>query len=195
MKKMLTGICAITLSLSVALPVANAADLTITTATRQGKAAAVEQLTVSATVTAVDVAKRLVKFKGEKGRDFEVVASPSVKNFNKIKVGDVLKVRFTEAVALELKKNTAGIRERREITVPVTAEQGQSPAAAVGRRVVVVADVVNVDRKNQTVTLQGVEQTRTLKVNDIQILNNIKVGDQVEATFAEAVAMEMMPVR
>ena len=136
-----------------------------------------------------------MKFKGEKGRDFEVVASPSVKNFNKIKVGDVLKVIFTEAVALELKKSTAGIRERREITVPVTAEQGQSPAAAVGRRVVVVADVVNVDRKNQTVTLQGVEQTRTLKVNDMQILNNIKVGDQVEATFAEAVAMEMMPVR
>ncbi len=195
MKKMLTAICAITLSLSTALPVANAADLTITTATGQGKAVAVEQLTVSATVTAIDVAKRLVKFKGEKGRDFEVVASPSVKNFNKIKVGDVLKVIFTEAVALELKKSTAGIRERREITVPVTAEQGQSPAAAVGRRVVVVADVVNVDRKNQTVTLQGVEQTRTLKVNDMQILNNIKVGDQVEATFAEAVAMEMMPVR
>ena len=194
MKKMLSGICA-ALALGVVLPAAHAADVTVAAGAEQGKVAAAERITVSATVTAVDAAKRIVKFKGEEGRDFEVVAGPGVKNFNQIKVGDVLKVSFTEALALELKKHNSGIRERREIVVSATAQEGQAPAAALGRKVVVVANVVNVDRQAQTVTLQGVEQTRTLKVNDPQILNNIKVGDQVEATFTEAVALEMVPVR
>ena len=194
MKKMLSGICA-ALALGVVLPAAHAADVTVAAGAEQGKVAAAERITVSATVTAVDAAKRIVKFKGEEGRDFEVVAGPDVKNFNQIKVGDVLKVSFTEALALELKKHNSGIRERREIVVPATAQEGQAPAAALGRKVVVVANVVNVDRQAQTVTLQGVEQTRTLKVNDPQILSNIKVGDQVQATFVEAVALEMVPVR
>lgn len=193
MKKMLT-VCA-ALMMGVALPAVHAADVTAVAAAEKGKVAAAERVTVAATVTAVDAAKRVVKFKGEEGREFEVVAGPAVKNFKKIKVGDVLNVSFTEAVALELKKNTSGIRERRETVVPVTAAKGKSPAAAVGRKVVVVADVVNVDPAAQTVTLKGVEQTRTLKVNDRRVLDNIKVGDQVEATFAEAVALEMKPAR
>jgi hypothetical protein len=53
-----------------------------------------------------------------------------------------------------------------------------------------VADVQQVDRKNQTVTLRGAVKTIRLKIKDPEQLKLIKKGDQVEGVFAEAVAFQ-----
>ena len=65
------------------------------------------------------------------------------------------------------------------------------PGAAVEKTVQVIANVVAVNPKAQTVTLRGVKRTVELAVNDPAQLKEIKVGDQVEATYVEAVALEV----
>ena len=46
------------------------------------------------------------------GNVVDVNAGPEVRNFDQIKVGDLLVVRYMESLTLELKKGGAGIRER-----------------------------------------------------------------------------------
>jgi Cu/Ag efflux protein CusF len=59
----------------------------------------------------------------------------------------------------------------------------------VEKSVRVIADVVAVNPKAQTVTLRGPKRTLELAVKDPAMLKNVKVGDQVEVLYVEAVAM------
>jgi hypothetical protein len=150
---------------------------------------------VAATVQAIDKAKRLVTLKGPEGHTFVVQAGPEVRNFDQIKVGDQVVARYVEALTLELKKGGAGgIRERVEREDAVAAKPGERPGVAAGRQVTAIADVVGVDAARQTVRLRGVERTIDLKVRDPKQFALVKVGDQVEVTFTEAVALAVEPM-
>ena len=69
------------------------------------------------------------------------------------------------------------------------------PAGVAGHKVTVVADVVNVDPQTQTVTLRGPERTVDLKVRDPNQFALIAKGDQVQATYAQALAVKVERVK
>jgi len=160
-----------------------------------GMAAGAQVATVSAKVVAIDKDKRLVTLQGPLGNQFRVVAGKEVRNFDQIKVGDELVVTHVEALTLELKKGGDGIRERVESQGSARTPVGAKPGMADVNRVSVVANVVAVNTRAQTVTLRGVEHTVDLRVLDKNQLKLIKVGDQVQATYTEAVAVSMEPAR
>lgn len=161
--------------------------------TAPGKAAAAEVVTVSASVESIDKEKRLVILKGPEGNLFAVTAGPEVRNFDQIKVGDQVVVSHYEALSLELKKGGSGVPKRVETDTAARAAPGERPGAGVGRQVTVVANVIAVDAKKQTVRLRGPEHTVDLKVRDPNQLKLVKVGDQVEATYTEATAISVEP--
>jgi Cu/Ag efflux protein CusF len=154
-------------------------------------------VTASATVTAIDKATRTVTLKGPQGNEQRIVAGPEVRNFDQIKVGDQLVVTHAEALTLELKKGGGAMRERVESEDAARAQAGDKPGAAAMRTITVVADVLAVNPRTQTVTLRGPRQTVDLRVPDAKQFQGIKVGDQVEARYTEAVAisMEAAPAR
>jgi Cu/Ag efflux protein CusF len=158
-----------------------------------GKVAVAEAIRVSASVEAIDKASRMVTLKGPEGNVFAVQAGPDVKNFDQIKVGDFVVVRYVEALTLELKKGGGGIRERVESEGGAAAKPGERPAGATTRQVTVVADVIAVDAKKQSVRLRGPQRTIDLKVRDPEQFKLIKVGDQIEARFTEALAVSVEP--
>lgn len=162
-------------------------------ASKPGQVALADAVQVAATVQAVDKAKRLVTLQGPEGNVFIVQAGPDVKNFDQIKVGDQVVARYIEALTLTLKKGTGAVRERIEREDAVAAKPGERPGAAAGRQVTVIADVVGVDAKRQTVRLRGPQRIVDLKVRDPEQFKLIKVGDQVEATFTEAIALAVEP--
>jgi len=161
--------------------------------TSPGKGSAARVVTITASVEAVDQAERTVTLKGPRGRVVTLPVSEKAKNFDKVKVGDMVVVRYLEALSLELKKDGSGIRERSEREGSATAQPGEQPAAGTARQVTVLADVVAVDPKRQTVTLRGPKRTVDLKVKDPKQLKLVKVGDQVEATYTEALAVSVEP--
>ena len=59
----------------------------------------------------------------------------------------------------------------------------------------VVADVVNVDTQNRAVTFKGPKRTVDLKVRDPAQLALIAKGDQVQATYTEALAISVAPAK
>ena len=164
-----------------------------TTETAPGKGTVTNVAKITASVEAIDAANRTITLKGPEGKVVTITAGPEVKNFNQIKVGDFLVVRYIEALTLELKKGGTALRQRTDRDMGVAAKPGERPAGAVGSKTTVVADVIAVDPKKQVVTLRGPERTVDLKLRDPEQFKLVKVGDQVEATFTEAAAISVEP--
>jgi Cu/Ag efflux protein CusF len=161
----------------------------VVTSTEPGKGTIATTVSVSATVTAIDQATREVTLKGPEGREVTVVAGPEVRNLAQVKVGDLVTVRYVEALTLSLKKGGKELRAAKESETAERAKAGEKPGAAAARRVEVTADVIAVDAKTQTVTLRGPKRTVDLKLRDPEQFKLVKVGDQVQATYTEAVAL------
>jgi hypothetical protein len=67
---------------------------------------------------------------------------------------------------------------------------GSKPAAVVAQQTTVAVTVVAIDTTIPTVTFKGPEgNTRTIKVNDPQKLVGVKIGDIVDITYTEAMAV------
>lgn len=172
-----------------------AATAAVMTASAPGTGTMAVSVTVSATVTAIDKATRQVTLKGPEGKLNTVTAGNDVRNFDQIKVGDSVTVKYVEALTLTLKKDGKELRSMTDTPAAVRAPAGERPAGAVGRQVDVTANVIALDAKTQTVTLQGPKQTVELKVPDAGQFKLIKVGDQIQATFVEAVALAVEPAK
>jgi len=160
-------------------------------ATAPGKAAAVAYVNVTATVEAVDPATRTVSLKGPKGNVVDVVAGEEVRNFDQIKKGDKLTVKYAEALTLELKKDGKAVG-RTDTEAMKRSQPGEKPGGTARRDVTIVADVVNVDAAAKKVSLKGPKgNVVDLNVQDPEQLKLIKKGDKVEAVYSQALAISM----
>ncbi len=158
-----------------------------------GKAGIAQTVKITATITAIDKATRDVTLKGPQGNELVVTAGPEVKNFDNLKVGDQVDLQYVEALTLELKKGGGLVVARTEQKGAVGAKPGEKPAGAVGRQVTIVADVVAIDPAKQVVTLKGPQRTVDLKIADPEQFKRVAKGDQVEATFTQALAIAVEP--
>ena len=158
-----------------------------------GVATAAQTVKLTAAIVAIDAATRSITLKGPQGKEVTVTAGPEVKNFAQMKVGDQVNVAYIEALTLELKKGGGKAIARTEQAGMAGAKPGERPAGLVGRQVTIVADVVDLNAAAQTVTLRGPQRTVELKVRDPEQFKLVAKGDQVEASYTEAVAIEVTP--
>jgi Cu/Ag efflux protein CusF len=159
-------------------------------AAKEGRGVA-EVVKVTATVDAVDQATRSVTLKNEKGEKVTFVAGPEVRNLAQLKKGDVVTMEYMQAVAVKLAKSSSSVRERTVTEGIERAAPGQKPGGVALREVKVVASVEKIDAKKNIVTLRGPQATVDIKVQDPAMLKGVKVGDFVEATYTEAVAINV----
>jgi hypothetical protein len=163
-------------------------------ASEPGRAAALRTVELSAQVVGIDKATRTVTLKGPQGNVVEVVAGDEVRNFDQIKVGDSVVARYAEALTLELRKTKVAAGEATVREEAGRAKPGERPAVAGARTITVIADVVAVDPENSTISLKGPQgNVVTLDVQNPDQFKVVKVGDQVEATYAEALALSVEP--
>jgi hypothetical protein len=170
-----------------------AADAAIIAATAPGKGTAESITQITASVEAVDAASRTVTLRGPSGEIVTLAVGPEVKNFDQISQGDFVVVRYFDALTLELKKGGTTLRQRTDTDVTETAKPGELPAAGSAHQVHVIADVIAVDPATQVVTLRGPTRVVRLGVQDPEQFKLVSVGDQVEATYTEAVAISVEP--
>jgi hypothetical protein len=164
-------------------------------ATVPGAVGGARVLHVAATITAIDKATREVTLKGPQGNEVVVQAGPDVRNFDAMKVGDAVNVEYVEALTLELHKGSTAPVARVEQGAAARAQPGTQPGGAIGRKITVLAEVMAVDTAANTVTLRGPNRTVVLPVADPAKLKNVAVGDRVEATYTEAVAIAVSPAK
>ena len=151
----------------------------------------------TATVEAVDAAKRLVSLRLEDGTSNTIQVSDAVKNLPQVKVGDKVVVSYYQALAAEVKKPGEGVKGVETEVSAVQAPPGSMPAAGAGvlMRTTVVID--SVDNQFHTVTFTNSEgQLRTVAVETPkgqEFVKGLKKGDHVEIAYTEALAIEVKP--
>ena len=142
--------------------------------------------------TLVDQNTRQVVIVGPNGNEFKTTLGNEVKNFNQIKVGDIVTLTHVEILVADIKKpSKVEVRERIETEKAVTAKLGDKPAAAIERKLSIVADVTAIDEKKGTLTVRGATRTLDIKVKDPKVLKGIKVGTQIETVVTEIIAIEV----
>jgi Cu/Ag efflux protein CusF len=153
--------------------------------------AIVSSTEVTATVTKIDQATREVTLKPEDGEEFSFVASEDVKNLAQVKVGDRVRVTYAEALAYEVKKG-GQVASPETVVAGKSAEAGAKPAGAIARQTTATVAIVAIDPKVPSVTFQGpAGNTRTIKIMHPEKLQGVQVGDTVEITYTEALAIKL----
>ncbi|SDD75739.1 hypothetical protein SAMN05216345_11541 [Cupriavidus sp. YR651] len=148
---------------------------------------------VTATITAIDAASRKVTLKTKAGKVRDLVVGEDVRNFDQLKVGDIVTIEYKEALTVSLKKGS-GPPSMQERESADRAAPGAKPGGTVGREVTVVADVVAVNKEAQIVTVKGPKgRVLDLMVEDPEQMKNVKKGDRVQAVYTEALAVSVQP--
>lgn len=181
-------------ALSIAALPASAADEPATAAASPSGEVG-QTVTMQATVTAIDLDTRMVTLRGADGEETTIQVDERARNLKQVKVGDVVKVAYVQALAWKMSKST-----KVEPTVDVEeaagrTKEGDKPGGAAARRISFTASIEAIDLTNNTVTLKGPQgNSRTIKARNPDNLRKVKVGDLVDITYTEAVALKVDPV-
>jgi hypothetical protein len=149
-------------------------------------------VTASATVESIDHKTRMVTLLGSDGETITFRADDAIRNLDQVKRGDLVQATYYRSVAIQLRQPgqvTPGVSAG---TTTMRADPGSQPAAGGASTVTVVATVEALDRANQSATLEFPDGTlHTIQVRNPQHFDVAKVGDQVEITYTEAVAISV----
>lgn len=147
-------------------------------------------VTVTATVQAINQTTRMVTLKGPQGKSTTIHVGDSVQNLAQVKKGDQVVVTYYESLAYDVMRAGDATRGVTVAGVAGTAQPGSMPAGVGARAITATAKIKAIDKKNQTVTLKGPNgQLKTVKVKDPTKLDKVHVGDLVQITYTEALAV------
>lgn len=155
------------------------------TAAAQTKVIEGESQTVTATVEAVDQGTRTVTLKLADGTYETIVAPASVQRFDAIKVGDTLTARYYDNIVLRVKK--PGEKDVDTAKDAITKTPGTSPGATAAVQRTITATIAAIDMAVPSITLIGPNNWKySSRVQDINALKQVKVGDKLDITWTEA---------
>jgi len=151
-------------------------------------------VTATARVTALDQQTRRVTLERADGSEVTVYADDTVRNLPQVHVGDEVTASFYESLAYEVKKPGSAAPGATVAEDTARAKLGEKPAGAGARVTTIVTTIVGIDKAAGTVTLQGpTGRATTIKARDPRNLERVAVGDLVEITYTEAVAVSVEP--
>jgi uncharacterized OB-fold protein len=166
---------------------------TATTSTERGGGRSAE-ITVTATVVKIDAKERLVTLRGPDGATETVRVGDDVRNLAQVKAGDEVVATYLQSVAFEVVKPGEAKLGATAKEGAGRAELGERPGAVAARVVTIVADIAKLDRKNGQAVLRGPKgETMTVNVQNPENFDKVKVGDRVEITLTEAIAIDVQP--
>lgn len=152
------------------------------------------RVNIQASVENINAEKREITLKGPEGDLVTLTAGEAVQRFDEIKVGDTVEAVYWTFLRAEFREPTV---EEKANPIVVLAEAGRAPedvdpAGAVGAVVKAVVKVVGINKEGRKVAIQGPRgNSMILPVEDDAVLNNLKIGEVVIMTYAEAVALSL----
>ena len=157
-----------------------------------GQATATRKLKLTAKVTAIDAATRTVTLKGKDGKTGTFKVGPQVQRFGEIAVGDTVAIEYEEGLALEFQPAGTAPVAPEAVVVGDRAGADQAPGAVAAAGVRATVTVTAIDTKNRVVVFQGPGgNVYQVKAGPKIQLEKLKVGDNLLATYVEAVAVTL----
>ncbi len=156
-----------------------------------------DQVTMQGTVTKIVAETRELTLLGTNGGLVTLTAGEAVERFDEIAVNDVLKFEYYTYMKAEFREPTP-----EEIAEPLVvmaeggkAPEGIDPAAVVGAVVKAVVSIEVLNRPNMTATVQGPRGNYvTIQMEDEALIKELKIGEVLILTYAEAIAVSLEKV-
>jgi hypothetical protein len=156
------------------------------------RAVALEQTEAVVTVTKVDREARTVTFRGPKGGVATLIIPAQAQNLDKVKPGQQYRMKYLEAVALEIRKGGAPSAAAGE-QVKV-APKGATPGGIIVTTQQIAGVVDAIDYTSRYLSVRGPKgNVVALKVADDVAIDQLSAGDRISITHTEALAVEMVP--
>jgi len=155
-----------------------------------------EQVAV-VTVESMDVPSRLVTVRDTSGNRTTYYVSQSVRDFPQAKVGDQVRIRYEESMALQMKKPSDGAAEVGMKSETTKAQPSGTHRGGTRTETTATVKIEKVDKDANTVTFTGPRGRRTVLVTNPtmqEFTDKLKPGDMVEVTYVEALALSLEPI-
>jgi hypothetical protein len=148
----------------------------------------VETTTMTATVTAINSAKRKLTLVSPNGSKSTYKAGPEVVNFGQLQVGDQIKTTVTEEVVVFVGSGAppSAMNETTVVIAPAGANQGSVRVDTAQ----ITVKVINVNAEKHKVTFELPDgTTKTVKVGKTVDLSTVRPDDNVTVQVSEGFAI------
>ncbi len=143
--------------------------------------------TLTEKVVAIDYTTREITLQDADGNKDVFRASPAIKRFNEIKVGDSITFSYQESVALKIVKATPGMAAAPSSSPVVTELGGAKPAGQISQTLTTNVTIQAIDMAAPSVTVKTEDgRVLTYAVKNKDLLSGFKVGDVVQITYSQA---------
>jgi len=154
---------------------------------------ATETLTGESKILAVDYHNRGVALSGQNGETHIFTVPVWAKNFDRIRAGDTVKVRYDTNVEIIVRKSSDYTVSYEAAAVEV-APVGSMPEVVAVRKGTIATTVANIDYEKRTVRLvDAAGKSITIPVKpELKAFENVKVGDAVNFDYTEVARLEVV---
>ena len=143
--------------------------------------------TVKATVDRIERSMRVVTLRQEGNVFQQVYVDPKVKEFDDLKVGDAVTVRYVESVIVQVRPGAA-LSDVRDST----EEAKKAGHDQVYQQMKTTVTIEEVDPQGLTVTYRSKDNRKIMRaVTDKRLLAGIRPGDRVEVTMTRERAISI----
>src|SRR5689334_13839639 len=165
----------------LAMPLARAA---------QKPVSAAETVSATFTIKAIDKTSRVVTLEDKTGHTTDVYCGPEVQRFDTLKVGDTVTFRYHESLVSAISR--PGEKPKEPVTSSVNRTPGPKAGASVAQQMHATVTIEAMDPKVPSVDVKTEGGSRlSLKVADPKFLEGYKVGDKVNLTYTQALAVSV----
>jgi Cu/Ag efflux protein CusF len=149
-----------------------------------------ETITETFTIEAIDQTARIVTLKDKDGYLEDVLCGPEVERFAALKVGQTVTFRYTESLVSAIRK--PGEATRPPATGGITRTPGNMPGGTMAAQLTTTVTLEAIDAKVPSVSVKTKDGRKmSFKVQDAKNLAGYKVGDTVEITYTQALAVSV----
>ena len=149
-----------------------------------------QKMSGGGTVVSVDADTRHLTLKMQDGKELTVQVPESVKRLDEIKAGDHVAIDYYESIALSLKKGGEPGTSGKSV---VARNPGKLPGGIVARQITSSVEIVKIEGDKVTIRkpdgkVDTVDVTDNATKADLAKLHE---GDRIQATYTEAVAVDV----
>lgn len=154
-------------------------------------AMAVQEAEAVVTVTKVNKDARTVTFRGPRGNLGTLDVPKESQNFDQVKVGQQYKMKYVEAVAVDIRKG--GVPSAAAAQEVKLAPKGAKPGGLMVRTVQLAGVIDAVDYNERYIAIRGPKgNVMPLKVGSDINMQELAAGDRISVTHTAALAIEMV---
>lgn len=153
-----------------------------------------QTITTTATVDNVNKDAREVTLKRSDGSKVTIAVPDTVRNFDQIKPGDKVRAKYTESIALGIRKSDEAPSVKQSDTLR-RAPVGARPSGEQTRTAEITATIEKINKKKREVTLLQPDGSTTVVAvpEDVKRFDTLSKGDQVVVTATESLALDVVP--